>query len=97
MDAMNVKPRYPHRNDLCASLIVCKLPPRESGVVVEQLFDAPTRGQDARAVGWYETPDGVRITVVVDPSMPPDAWRLEHSAMGTLINGGQNMRRAAHG
>ena len=80
-------PRQAHRDDLRHALVVRKLPPRESGIAVEQLFDAPG------PVGWYETPGGVRVQIVVDPAMPPGAWRLENAATGERVNAGDFGRR----
>ena len=89
METANAKvtPRQAHPDDLRHALVVRKLPPRDSGIVVEQFFGAPG------PVGWYETPGGVRVAIVVDPAMPPGAWRLEHAATGERVNAGDFGRR----
>ena len=82
-----LEPRVAHPDDLKHALVIGKLPPAGSGIVVEQLFSAPG------PVGWYETPRGVRVQIVVDPAMAPGAWRLEHAVTGEIVNGGMDFRR----
>lgn len=83
--ALPPRPPAPVIPDFATTLVVRDLPPLSSGIKIEGRVDG---GIGRHVAGYYETPKGVKVLIVVDPKMKSRDWHIENT-LGHVINKGR--------